>query len=152
LSSLLAKERFGMAELRETVRGLIETIPDPAALARVAAMTQAMLEEAHATPLDDAGRHRLQDIHARAVGLVGDAVSPDLRDELAAFALPVTGDEATEAELRLAQAALIGWLNGIFIGVQTSAYQQGIADAAAQRQRALEREARDDRQGRQAYL
>jgi hypothetical protein len=127
-------------------------MPDPAALLRIASMTQAMLQEAHETELDDAGRHRLSDIHARALEVVRDAVPDDLWHELDRFALPLPESESSEAELRIAQAALIGWLNGVLLGIQASAYRQSQAATEEQRRTLLDGLLTDDPQRRGAYL
>ena len=127
-------------------------VPDPAALLRVASMTQAMLQEAHETGLDDAGRHRLSDIHARALEVVRDAVPDDLWNELDRFALPLPESESSEAELRIAQAALIGWLNGVLLGIQASAYRQAQASLDQQRRAPLDQQTTDEPGRRGAYL
>jgi proteasome activator-like protein len=86
-------------------------------------MTQAMLEEARNAELDDAGRHRLSEIHKRAVDMVKESVSPALGNELAIYDLPFDGDPS-ETEIRIAHAQLIGWLNGLLMGVQAATIQR----------------------------
>ena len=129
-----------------------EAVPNPAALARVATMTQAMLDEAHATTLDEGGRQRLAEIHRRAVSLAEDAVSSELRSELQALQVPLSDGDASEAELRLAHSALIGWLNGLFLGLQMSAYHQSVRDAVTQQQLAAQRSAFEELARSGSYL
>jgi Bacterial proteasome activator len=124
---------------------------DPATVMRVASMTQAMLDEVHSTPLDPAALHRLSSIHARALDLVRDAVPENLWEALRQFALPLPDAEPSDAELRIAQAALIGWLNGVLLGIQASAYQQAQAAINQQRTRAGERSS-DEARRHGAYL
>ena len=121
--------------------GGAEEVADPAELLRIGTMTKALLDEAGEATLDEAGRRRLTEIHRRAVGLVKEAVSPTLRDELSEFALPLGDGDPTEPELRLAQAQLIGWLNGLLTGIQAAAIHQlqgGDGEAVAHEQTAPE--------------
>ncbi|MFN2556858.1 MAG: proteasome activator [Nitriliruptorales bacterium] len=108
-----------------------EEIDHPARLLRLASMTRAMLDEVRQVELDERGRSRLAEIHRRCLHMLGEAVSENLRDELDEVALTVDDGPPTEAELRVAQAQLLGWLEGVFHGIQaTIAAQQ----AAAQQQ------------------
>lgn len=103
-------------------------VSHPADLLRVVAMTQAMLDETDKITLDEAGRHRLSEIHRRALQLVKGAVSPDLEGELNELGLPFDDDGVpTEPELRVAQSQLIGWLNGLLMGLQAAAMREGQA-------------------------
>src|SRR5262245_39752724 len=88
-----------------------ETITEPAKLLRIASMVRELLEETRQTSLDEPGRKRLADIYGRAVGELSEVLSPDLREELEQLAPPVEG-VPTEPELRVAQAQLVGWLEG----------------------------------------
>ena len=104
-----------------------ETIPDvsqPTKLIRIASMTRAMLDEARQAPLDDGGRKRMAIVHSRSVEELKDVLSPDLQDEFTEIMIPLTDEAVTEAELRVAQAQLIGWLEGVFHGIQASLWSQ----------------------------
>jgi hypothetical protein len=118
-----------------------EQISSPTKLIRIASMVRTMLDEVRRAPLDDAGRRRLREIHERSLEELESVLSPDLQKELAEVVLPITTDEPTESELRLAQAQVVGWLEGLFHGIQATLFTQ---QAAAQgqleqmRRRALE--------------
>lgn len=100
-----------------------------AKLMRIASMTRAMLDEVRQAPLDEAGRKRLVEVHQRSLGEMEDVVSDDLRDELAEIFVPLSSEEATESELRIAQAQLVGWLEGLFAGIQATLWTQQAAAA-----------------------
>ena len=106
-----------------------ETIAEPAKLLRIASMVRELLEETRQTALDEPGRKRLAQIYTRAMGELTDVLSEDLREELAALAPPVT-EVPTEAELRVAQAQLVGWLEGLFHGIQAAMFAQQAAARA----------------------
>jgi hypothetical protein len=107
-----------------------ESITQPAKLLRIASMVRELLEHTRQASLDEPGRKRLADIYQRAVGELSEVLSPDLREELGQLAPPVEG-VPTEAELRVVQAQLVGWLEGLFHGIQAAMYAQ---QAAAQAQ------------------
>lgn len=98
-------------------------------LMRIASMTRALLEEIRQSPLDEAGRRRLVDIHERSLEELQDVLSDDLRQELQDMFLPVSEEESTESELRIVQAQLVGWLEGLFAGIQASLWSQQAAAA-----------------------
>jgi len=102
-------------------------------LMRIASMTRALLDEIRQSPLDEAGRARLIEIHARSLQEMQEVLSEDLQEELNEMFLPVSSDTATESELRLVQAQLVGWLEGLFAGIQASLWSQQ-ASAANQLQ------------------
>jgi hypothetical protein len=108
-----------------------EQISSPTKLIRIASMVRTMLDEVRRAPLDDAGRRRLREIHERSLQELEGVLSPDLRQELSEVVLPLTSDTPTESELRLAQAQLVGWLEGLFHGIQATLFTQ---QAAAQGQ------------------
>jgi hypothetical protein len=118
-----------------------EQISSPTKLIRIASMVRTMLDEVRRAPLDDAGRKRLKEIHERSLDELESVLSPDLQQELSEVVLPLTSDDPTESELRLAQAQVVGWLEGLFHGIQATLFTQ---QAAAQgqldqmRRRALE--------------
>ena len=110
-------------------------------LMRIASMTRALLDELRQAPLDDAGRRRLVEIHERSVEELQDVLSEDLRQELTEMFLPISEEESTESELRLVQAQLVGWLEGLFAGIQASLWSQQAAAASQlqeMRMRAIE--------------
>jgi len=96
-------------------------------LMRIASMTRAMLEEARQAPLDEPGRRRLVDVHARSLEEMQDVLSEDLREELADIFTPLSSETASESELRIAQAQLVGWLEGLFAGIQATLWSQQTA-------------------------
>jgi hypothetical protein len=108
-----------------------EQVSSPTKLIRIASMVRTMLDEVRRAPLDDAGRRRLREIHERSLEELESVLSPDLQQELTEVVLPLTGDAPTESELRLAQAQLVGWLEGLFHGIQATLFTQ---QAAAQGQ------------------
>jgi hypothetical protein len=108
-----------------------EQISSPTKLIRIASMVRTMLDEVRRAPLDDAGRRRLREIHERSLAELESVLSPDLQQELSEVILPLTSEAPTESELRLAQAQLVGWLEGLFHGIQATLFTQ---QAAAQGQ------------------
>jgi Bacterial proteasome activator len=108
-----------------------EQVARPTKLIRIAAMVRALLDEARRAPLDDAGRRSLKEIHERSIRELQEILSPDLRRELAEVTLPFAGETPSESELRIAQAQLVGWLEGLFHGIQATLFTQQIQ---AQRQ------------------
>jgi hypothetical protein len=107
-----------------------ETITEPAKLLRIASMVRELLDETRQASLDEAGRKRLADVYQRAVAELSDVVSADLRDELGVLAPPLEG-VPSESEIRVAQAQLVGWLEGLFHGIQAAMFAQ---QAAARQQ------------------
>lgn len=106
-------------------------VQQPAKVMRVAAMIRQLLEEVRASPLDEAARARLREIHARSLAELEDGLSVDLVEELERLSLPFTEQEIpSEAELRIAQAQLVGWLEGLFHGIQTALFAQQMAARA----------------------
>ena len=94
-------------------------------------MTRAMLDEVRQAPLDDAGRRRLLEIHERTLTELREILSPELLDEFDEMFVPIRNEVPSESELRVAQAQLVGWLEGVFHGIQASLWSQ---QAAAQAQ------------------
>jgi hypothetical protein len=101
-----------------------EQVARPTKLIRIASMVRALLDEARLAPLDDAGRRSLKAIHERSVHELEGILSDDLRKELADVTLPFTSDTPSDAELRIAQAQLVGWLEGLFHGIQATLFTQ----------------------------
>lgn len=126
-------------EAPETARQT-PSVSEPSKLIRIASMTRAMLEEVREAPLDDAGTSRLVSIYERSIEELKDVLSEDLRAELDAVFVPMSDATPSEAELRIAQAQLVGWLEGLFHGIQASLITQQMA-ASAQLERMRERKA-----------
>jgi len=106
-------------------------ISQPAKVMRIGSMVKTLLEEARSADLDEAGRKRLKEIYSLSIDELSGALSPDLVKELSRMALPFSSEVPTESELRIAQAQLVGWLEGLFHGIQASLFAQ---QAAAQAQ------------------
>ncbi len=111
--------------------GRQEIITEPAKLLRIASMVRELLDETRQATLDEAGRKRLADIYGRSVGELTEVLSEDLREELGQLAPPIESGVPTESELRVAQAQLVGWLEGLFHGIQAAMFAQQ-ASARAQ--------------------
>ena len=105
-----------------------DAIGQPAKVMRVGTMIKQLLEEVRAAPLDDASRVRLKEIHAASIKELESGLTPELREELERLSLPFTEDSVpSDAELRIAQAQLVGWLEGVFHGLQTALVAQQMA-------------------------
>jgi Protein of unknown function (DUF2587) len=104
-----------------------ETVNQPAKLMRIGSMLKQLLDEARAAPLDEKARIRLREIYETSVTELAQGLSPDLRTELASLALPFDAEAPSEAELRVAQAQLVGWLEGLFHGIQATLFAQQMA-------------------------
>jgi hypothetical protein len=105
-----------------------ESVPSPAKVLRIGSMVRQLLEEVRHAPLDEAGRARMREIYDISVRELGEALSPDLTDELSRVAQPFGQEETpSEAELRVAQAQLVGWLEGLFHGIQATLFAQQMA-------------------------
>jgi hypothetical protein len=105
-----------------------EFVSEPAKVMRVGSMIKQLLEEVRTTTLDEPSRVRLREIYDTSIRELGSALSPDLRDELERLAFPFVGEGTpTEIELRLAQAQLVGWLEGLFHGIQATLFAQQMA-------------------------
>jgi proteasome activator-like protein len=107
-----------------------ESVSEPAKVMRIGAMVRQLLEEVRQAPLDEAGRMRLREIYELSVKELAEGLSPELRDELAQFAMPFNAEAPSEAELRIAQAQLVGWLEGLFHGIQATLFAQQMAARA----------------------
>src|SRR5262245_21635290 len=103
-------------------------VEQPAKVMRIGSMIKQLLEEVRAAPLDEAGRQRLKEIHRRSIVELEDGLAPELRDELERLSLPFEeGATPSEPELRIAQAQLVGWLEGLFHGIQAPLVAQQMA-------------------------
>ena len=101
-----------------------DAVHQPAKVMRIATMVRQLLEEVRHSSLDEAGRSRLADIYETSVRELGDVLSPDLKDELARLSLPFDAESPSDAELRIAHAQLVGWLEGLFHGIQAMLFAQ----------------------------
>ncbi|WP_426765789.1 bacterial proteasome activator family protein [Pseudarthrobacter sp. 1G09] len=116
---------------------LQDLVDEPAKVMRIGTMIRQLLEEVKSAPLDDAARERLAEIHARSIKELEDGLAPELVEELDRISLPFSDENTpSDAELRIAQAQLVGWLEGLFHGIQTAIAAQHAAreHAAAQMQ------------------
>jgi hypothetical protein len=108
-----------------------DLVAQPAKVMRIGSMIRQLLEEVRAAPLDEASRVRLKEIHKSSLRELESGLSPDLVDELERITLPFGEDDVpSEAELRIAQAQLVGWLEGLFHGIQTALVAQQMAARA----------------------
>jgi len=118
-----------------------ESVEQPAKVMRIGSMIKQLLEEVRQAPLDERSRARLREIYDTSVRELAEGLSPDLRDELAGMTSPFgPGEVPTESELRVAQAQLVGWLEGLFQGIQATLFAQQMAARAQleqMRQRSL---------------
>jgi hypothetical protein len=119
------------AESGDDGRDVMAQVEQPAKVMRIGTMIKQLLEEVRAAPLDEAGRVRLREIHRSSIKELEEGLSQDLRDELDRLTLPFDEDTVpSEAELRIAQAQLVGWLEGLFHGIQTALFAQQMAARA----------------------
>jgi hypothetical protein len=106
-------------------------VEQPAKVMRIGTMIKQLLDEVRSAPLDDPSRDRLRDILSESVRQLEDGLAPDLRDELNRLSTPFDSDSTpSDAELRIAQAQLVGWLEGLFQGIQTALMAQQMAARA----------------------
>jgi hypothetical protein len=113
-------------------RTVADMVEQPAKVMRIGSMIRQLLEEVRAAPLDEASRARLAQIHQRSIKELEDGLAPELIEELERISLPFTdtGNTPSEAELRVAHAQLVGWLEGLFHGIQTTLFAQQMAARA----------------------
>jgi hypothetical protein len=127
-SALVAREP---GDGEDTERSITDQVEQPAKVMRIGSMIRQLLEEVKSAPLDEASRNRLKEIHKASVHELEAGLSPDLVEELERLALPFSDDATpSDAELRIAQAQLVGWLEGLFHGIQTAIYAQQMAARA----------------------
>jgi hypothetical protein len=126
---ILVPAETGADEDAEASSG--ESVEQPAKVMRIGSMIKQLLEEVRQAPLDDASRRRLREIYETSVAELSDGLSSDLRDELHRMVSPFRSDEVpSEGELRVAQAQLVGWLEGLFHGIQATLFAQQVAARA----------------------
>jgi Protein of unknown function (DUF2587) len=118
-------------ESGEHERPVTEMVEQPAKVMRIGSMIRQLLEEVRAAPLDEKSRARLKAIHESSIKELEDGLAPELVSELERLSLPFTENELpSEGELRVAQAQLVGWLEGLFHGIQTTLFAQQMAARA----------------------
>ncbi|MEZ0163449.1 bacterial proteasome activator family protein [Kineococcus sp. LSe6-4] len=129
---VVTPQGMGIAEPPEDGEpGPADMVSQPAKVMRIGSMVKQLLEEVRSAPLDEAGRNRLAEIHERSLSELEDGLSADLVEELRRIALPFAeGQTPSESELRIAQAQLVGWLEGLFHGIQTALVAQQMAAQA----------------------
>ena len=120
-------EREGQEDGATSPADLVE---QPAKVMRIGSMIKQLLEEVRNAPLDEAGRTRLAEIHRRSIAELKQGLAPELIDELDRLIQPFDEAPPTESELRIAQAQLVGWLEGLFHGIQTAIYAQQVSARA----------------------
>lgn len=126
----MAVESAGEEE-QEQARSVTDLVEHPAKVMRIGSMIRQLLEEVRTAPLDEASRVRLKEIHESSIKELEDGLAPELVEELERLSLPFGDKEPpSEAELRVAQAQLVGWLEGVFHGIQTTLFAQQMAARA----------------------
>jgi hypothetical protein len=116
---------------RDDMANLTDLVEQPAKVMRIGSMIRQLLEEVKSAPLDDASRNRLKEIHRSSIKELESGLAPELVEELERLSLPFTEDATpSDAELRIAQAQLVGWLEGLFHGIQTALFAQQMAARA----------------------
>ena len=124
----VSRAEGGNEDEGDDLRELTDLVEQPAKVMRIGSMIRQLLEEVKSAPLDDASRNRLKEIHRSSIKELESGLAPELVEELERLSLPFT-EEGTpsDAELRIAQAQLVGWLEGLFHGIQTAIYAQQMA-------------------------
>jgi hypothetical protein len=118
-------------EIAESERPVTEMVEQPAKVMRIGSMIRQLLEEVRAAPLDEKSRARLKEIHESSIKELEDGLAPELVEELERLSLPFADDTLpSDSELRVAQAQLVGWLEGLFHGIQTTLFAQQMAARA----------------------
>ena len=129
-ASLVEQHRESKSDDQDE-RGITDLVEQPAKVMRIGSMIRQLLEEVKAAPLDEASRARLRDIHRASVKELQSGLAPELVEELQRLSLPFDEDATpSEGQLRIAQAQLVGWLEGLFHGIQTAIYAQQMASRA----------------------
>ncbi|WP_300683338.1 bacterial proteasome activator family protein [Nocardioides sp.] len=130
LASGHAAQAADEAEGGESERSITDLVEQPAKVMRIGSMIRQLLEEVKSAPLDEASRARLKEIHQASIKELEQGLAPELVEELDRLTLPFTEAAPSESELRIAQAQLVGWLEGLFHGIQTAIYAQQVAAQA----------------------
>ena len=114
----------------DETRSVADLVEQPDKVMRIGSMIRQLLEEVKSAPLDEASRNRLREIHQASIKELAQGLAPELVAELERLSLPFTQATPSDAELRIAQAQLVGWLEGLFHGIQTAIYAQQMAARA----------------------
>jgi hypothetical protein len=121
----------GGSDDKESEPSVTDMVEQPAKVMRIGSMIKQLLEEVRAAPLDEKSRARLKEIHKSSIEELEKGLAPELIDELERLSLPFTEEDLpTDSELRIAQAQLVGWLEGLFHGIQTALFAQQMAARA----------------------
>ncbi|MDX6298551.1 MAG: hypothetical protein QOI51_2408, partial [Nocardioidaceae bacterium] len=120
----------GADQARDDDRSIADLVEQPAKVMRIGSMIRQLLEEVKSAPLDEASRARLREIHQASIKELEQGLAPELVEELERLSLPFGDSTPSESELRIAQAQLVGWLEGLFHGIQTVIYAQQMAARA----------------------
>jgi hypothetical protein len=107
-----------------------DLVSQPAKVMRIGTMVKQLLDEVRSAPLDDKARVRMREIYGNSIKELEDGLAPELREELSRLSLPFETETPSDAELRIAQAQLVGWLEGLFHGIQTALFAQQVAARA----------------------
>jgi Protein of unknown function (DUF2587) len=127
---VVSEDGMGVAdrsEVGEEARDPADLVEHPGKVMRIASMIKQLLEEVRSAPLDEAGRTRLAEIHRRSISELEEGLAPELIEELERITLPFNNEAPSDAELRIAQAQLVGWLEGLFHGIQAALFAQQMA-------------------------
>lgn len=114
----------------DDIEQVTDLVEEPAKVMRIGSMIRMLLEEVKSAPVDESGRSRLAGVLRTSIGELKEGLAPELGDELDRLIEPFSGDTPSESELRIAQAQLVGWLEGLFHGIQTAIYAQQMAARA----------------------
>ena len=120
----------GDAGAEDAASSIADMVSQPDKVMRIGTMTRTLLSELKSAPLDEGSRQRLRDIHRSSIAELKEGISPELAAELERLAQPFEEETPSEAELRIAQAQLVGWLEGLFQGIQTTLVAQQMASRA----------------------
>ena len=120
----------GEGEVEENERHITDLVEQPAKVMRIGSMIRQLLDEVRAAPLDEASRARLAGIHKASIKELEAGLAPELIEELERLSLTFGSETPSEPELRIAQAQLVGWLEGLFHGIQTAIYAQQVTARA----------------------
>lgn len=130
-TTVVTPEGMGVADREPGELNPTDLVEEPAKVMRIGSMIKQLLDEVRTAPLDEAGRARLAQVHARSITELEQGLAPELVEELRRVTLPFPeGVTPSDAELRIAQAQLVGWLEGLFHGIQTALFAQQMAARA----------------------
>jgi len=129
-SSSSSDDNADDADVEENERHITDLVEQPAKVMRIGSMIRQLLDEVKAAPLDEASRARLAGIHKASIKELEAGLAPELIEELERLTLPFGSETPSEPELRIAQAQLVGWLEGLFHGIQTAIYAQQVTARA----------------------